>query len=141
MAKSGPIVVLEDDADDRGILEEVLKELNIGNKLVWFTKADEAYKYLKTTTEQPFVIFSDVNLPGQNGIDFKRQLDGDEDLRKKSVPFIFYSTSVDQRYVNEAYTQMTVQGFFQKNNSYEEIKENIKLILDYWRVCKHPNST
>jgi hypothetical protein len=35
--------------------------------------------------------------------------------------------------------EMTVQGFFQKGYSYEEIKTTIKLIVDCWMVCKHPN--
>jgi CheY-like chemotaxis protein len=140
MAKAGPIVIIEDDSDDREVFEEILKELNVPNKTIWFTKCDDAFNYLKTTTDQPFLIFSDVNLPIQNGIEFKRQLDNDEQLRKKSIPFVFYSTSVAQKLVNEAYTKMTVQGFFQKANSYEEIRDNIKLILDYWSVCKHPNT-
>ena len=140
MAKSGPIIVLEDDADDEGILEDILKELNIENRLVWFTRSDDAFQYLKTTFDQPFIIFSDVNLPGLNGIEFKRRIDNDEELRKKSIPFVFYSTSVDQQAVNAAYTKMTVQGFFQKGKSYVEIKKDIRLILDYWRVCEHPNS-
>ena len=140
MSKTGPIVALEDDADDRGIFEDILKELNVENQLVWFTRAEDAFRYLKTTSEQPFVIFSDVNLPGLKGTEFKQQIDNDAELRKKSIPFVFYSTSVDQRTVNEAYTKMTVQGFFQKGYRFEELKKDIKLILDYWQVCKHPNS-
>jgi CheY-like chemotaxis protein len=139
MAKAGPIVILEDDADDREVFEEILKELNVRNIRVWFTRCDDAFDYLKTTTDQPFLIFSDVNLPKQNGIEFKRQIDSDEQLRKKSIPFVFYSTSVAQKLVNEAYTKMTVQGFFQKANSYDEIKTTVKLILDYWSICNHPN--
>jgi response regulator RpfG family c-di-GMP phosphodiesterase len=138
--KSGPIIFVEDDIDDKEIMEEVLKELNIPNKLIWFKNADDAWHYLKTTPDQPFIIFSDVNLPKLNGIDFKRRIDYDMELRRKSIPFIFYSTAVTQQIVNEAYTQMTVQGFFQKSNGFEEMKENIKLILDYWMACKHPNT-
>ncbi len=140
MAKQGPIILVEDDADDKGIFTDVLNELQVENKLIWFNKTDEAFGYLKTTAEQPFLIFSDVNLFGQNGIEFKRRIDNDPHLRKKSIPFVFYSTYVDQRMVNEAYIQMTVQGFFQKCDSYQEIKTNIKLILDYWRNCRHPNA-
>lgn len=32
----GPIVLIEDDVDDKDLLEEVLKGLNIPNKIVWF---------------------------------------------------------------------------------------------------------
>lgn len=140
MAKSGPIIVLEDDVDDEAILKAILKELNIENELVCFAKADEAFQYLKTTSQQPFIILSDVNLPGQSGLEFKRRLDSDEELRRKSIPFIFYSTSVSQKAVDIAYTQLTVQGFFQKHDSYNGIRDSIKLILDYWRACRHPNS-
>ena len=140
MAKSGPIIVLEDDADDKSIFEEILQDLEITNKLIWFTKTAETLEYLKTTSEQPFIIFSDINLPVQNGIDFKKELDNDEQLRKKSIPFVFYSTSVDQKTVNDAYTKMTVQGFFKKGHSYDEMKANIKVIFDYWKTCKHPNT-
>jgi len=140
MAKSGPIIVLEDDADDKSIFEEILQDLEITNKLIWFTKTAETLEYLKTTSEQPFIIFSDINLPVQNGIDFKKELDTDEQLRKKSIPFVFYSTSVDQKTVNDAYTKMTVQGFFKKGNSYDEMKTDIKVIFDYWKTCKHPNT-
>ena len=140
MAKSGPVIVLEDDADDKSIFEEILQDLEITNKLIWFTKTAETLEYLKTTSEQPFIIFSDINLPVQNGIDFKKELDTDEQLRKKSIPFVFYSTSVDQKTVNDAYTKMTVQGFFKKGNSYDEMKTDIKVIFDYWKTCKHPNT-
>ena len=138
--KSGPIIVVEDDADDRDVFEEILKELEIPNSVIWFKACNDAFNYLNQTTEQPFIIFCDVNMPGLNGIEFKRKIDNDPHLRRKSIPFVFYSTSINQRTINEAYTQMTVQGFFQKKNSYSELKKIIKLILDYWNVCSHPNT-
>ena len=108
--------------------------------MVLLDNCNDALNYLKTTADQPFVIFCDVNMPGLSGIEFKRRIDDDQQLRRKSIPFVFYSTSVDQKTVNEAYTQMTVQGFFQKKNSIEAIKNAIRLILDYWSECKHPNT-
>lgn len=138
--KSGPIILIEDDADDKEVLEGILKELKVSNKLAWFSHAENAFVYLKTTREQPFLIFCDVNLPVEDGVSFKRRIDADPYLRQKSIPFVFYSTSIDQQTVNEAYTEVTVQGFFQKGNRYEEIKKTIKLIVDYWMQCRHPNS-
>lgn len=140
MAKNGPIIIIEDDDEDKEIFQEALEELSISNKIIWFTDAKRALDYLKTTNDQPFIIFSDVNLPAQSGIEFKKKIDGDKQLRKKSIPFIFYSTFVSTEIVNEAYTKMTVQGFFKKGSSYNEIKSDIKVIVDYWQVCKHPNT-
>lgn len=138
--KSGPIILIEDDADDEDIFEEVLADLQIPNRLIWFTNADEAFIYLKKTPEQPFIIFSDVNIPGKSGIEFKRMIDSDPVLRKKSIPFVFYSTVADQPTVNEAYVHLTVQGFFKKSNSYGETRNTIGMILEYWKTCRHPNT-
>lgn len=140
LMKSGPIIVIEDDEDDKDIFKEIITELNIDNEVIWFSNSIDSWNYLKTTTQQPFIIFSDINLPKQNGIDFKKQIDGDKQLRQKSIPFIFYSTAVDPRIVTQAYVEMTIQGFFRKGTDYEQMKEDIRLILDYWRACKHPNS-
>ncbi|HZI53161.1 MAG TPA: response regulator [Chitinophagaceae bacterium] len=138
--KSGPIIAIENDVDDKEVFEDILNNLEVANKLIWFDNCDAAFGYLKTTTDQPFIIFCDVNVPGLSGMQFKRQIDEDHQLRKKSIPFVFYSTSVDQKTVNEAYTHMTVQGFFQKENSIGEMTKTVRLILDYWNECKHPNT-
>lgn len=138
--KTGPIVVIEDDKDDMDIFASILEELKVKNKLVWLETTDAALEYLSSGNTQPFLIFSDINLPGKNGLDLKKKIDGNPHLRKKSIPFIFYSTSSGQQDVNEAYTQMTIQGFFRKANEYDKMKEMIKLIIDYWSVCLHPNA-
>jgi len=141
MSTVGPIIYIDDDEDDHEILLKVLSDLQVPNPVVGFTTCIEAYDYLKTTSDQPFLIICDVNLPVQSGIELKMQIDGDEDLRKKSIPFVFYSTSVDQRFVNLAYTQMTVQGYFRKENNFQDVKQVIRLLVDYWNHCRHPNAT
>ena len=138
--KSGPIIIIDDDPEDRAIFESALEELTIGNKRLWFKNCKDGFDYLRKNDEQPFIIFCVINIPELAGIEFKRQIDKDPSLRKKSIPFIFYSTSVDQATVNAAYTEMTVQGFFRKKNRYDEIKKDIKLILEYWQECRHPNA-
>jgi len=138
--KSGPIILIEDDIDDQKIMEEALGEMNVDNRLIWFPNCKAAMHYLQTTEDQPFIIFCDVNLPVQTGIEFKKEIDEDPVLRRKSIPFVFYSTSVDQWVINEAYTNLTIQGFFKKHHNFEEIKNIIRLILDYWKACKHPNT-
>jgi len=138
--KTGPIILIDDDSDDKDVFLDILKDLKVFNPVLWFQNCDDAFSYLKTTSEQPFIIFCDLNLPGISGIECKRQIDDNEELRKKSIPFVFCSTTADQKTVDEAYTKMTVQGFFQKKNTYNELKETIRLIVAYWEECRHPNS-
>ena len=140
MSKLGPIIIVEDDLDDQEMIQEAMHELGIKNELVFFDRSLKAFDFLKSSSQQPFLILSDVNLPIQNGIEFKRQIDEDRQLRQKSIPFVFYSTAVDKNSVDTAYQELTVQGFFKKKNKYDELKSDLKLIVDYWRTCKHPNS-
>lgn len=138
--KPEPIILVEDDIDDKEILEMVLKDLNITNQLIWFANSHDAFEHMKATTEQPFLILSDVNLPGMSGTEFKKKIDAHPELHRKCIPFVLYSTSVDKKTVEDAYTKMTVQGFFKKNSGYEEIKNTIRIIYEYWSICRHPNS-
>jgi len=140
MSKQGAIVVVEDDLDDQEILQGVIGELSIPNELKFFTNCIDAFTFLKTTEQQPFLILCDINLPITTGIEFKAQIDSDPELRKKSIPFVFLSTAADKDTVNEAYLQLTVQGFFKKSYNIAEYKNIIRAIMDYWILCKHPNS-
>ena len=139
MSKFGPIVIIEDDVDDKIIFEDVLKSLNYSNKLIWFDNSEETLEYLLTTNDSIFIIFSDINIPGRNGLDLKKKIDSTPELRSKSIPFVFYSTVARQSDIDEAYSKMTVQGFFKKGRDYQETKNSISLILEYWKLCKHPN--
>ncbi|MEO7524585.1 MAG: response regulator [Ferruginibacter sp.] len=140
MPKDGPIIIIEDDMDDRFTLEEALREANVSNELVFFDNGPDAFEFLQSTIKQPFIILCDVNLPRQNGIEFKRELDNNPIMRAMAIPFIFYTTFVSQYAVNEAYKNMTVQGFFQKNNTHKELKDVIRIIIDYWRICRQPQN-
>src|SRR3954471_24148599 len=93
MAKSGPIVIVEDDIDDREIYSEIIKDLGVPNELIFFKKCPDAFRYLKAAPKQAFIILCDINLPGQSGLEFKKQIDDDHELRQQSIPFVFISTN------------------------------------------------
>ncbi|MES2621052.1 MAG: response regulator [Bacteroidota bacterium] len=140
MPNSGPIILIEDDEDDMEMMKDIMRDLKVKNQLECFTLTMAAFDYLKHTSKNPFLIICDMNLPMQNGIEFKRELDKDKELRKKSIPFIFYSTAVDEHLVELAYIHMAVQGYFKKGNDYEQMRELMRLIIGYWKLCRHPNS-
>lgn len=140
MSNSSPIVIIEDDVDDQELLESVFVELGVKEPRIFFGVCSEAFAYLKTTTEQPLIIISDINLPQQSGIDFKKQIDRDPYLRQKSIPFVFLSTSASQPAIDIAYSELVIQGFFQKPSTVTELRKAIELMVGYWKCCKHPNS-
>ncbi len=100
---------------------EMLNEICINHKLNIFYNTQDALQHLIETNEQPFIVFSDINMPGWKGIGFKRK-DEDPSLRERAIRFVFFSTTVERQFVDEAYKKMTVQSFFQQSQSYEEQK-------------------
>ena len=138
--KSGPILFIEDDQDDVAIFKEVFDELEVKNELKFFNSAKEVVDYLFKTSDLPFIILSAVNLPVTDGTELRKFLYENEYLRKKSIPFIFLTTHADPELVKKSY-QLMIQGYFEKDNDYEALKSSIKLIIDYWKHCKHPNNT
>lgn len=139
MGSTGPIILIEDDTDDVVTMQEALKDLNMENELIYFPNTILAMEFLKGTTKQPFLIICDINMPIQNGLDFKQDIDANPELKKKCIPFIFYSTSASYEDVSKAFLQMSIQGFFKKGRSYNEILEDITAIINYWKKSKHPN--
>jgi CheY-like chemotaxis protein len=137
--KPGVIIVIEDDAEDQELFREAISELGILNPLIFFGDGVSGLEYLQRTMEQPFIIFCDINVPLMNGLQLREHIDADETLRRKSIPFIFYTTSLNRAEIEKAY-KLTVQGFFVKENTFTSTKEIIRLIIDYWGKCKHPNT-
>ena len=131
------IMLIEDDADDQAILQEAFDTIDYGNEIIFFEDGYAALKYLTETEVEPFIIFSDINMPKLSGIELREKIHQNEELRLKSIPFLFFSTSAEQKHVVDAYSK-SAQGFFIKPTSFTEIKEILKTILDYWLKCVSP---
>lgn len=137
MAINGPIIIVDDDDDDHYILKRVCEKLGVTTPINFFSDGRRLLDYLRTTTERPFIILCDVNMPVMNGLELKRQIDHDEFIKKKGIPFIFFSTSAMSSIVRDAFS-MSVQGFFLKAQSLDELEKTLSIIFDYWARCEHP---
>ena len=137
MNKTGPIIIIEDDVDDQDILTDVCKELKYVNELIFFGDSVKALEYLTETDIEPFLVLSDINMPRLNGLELREKVINNEDLRLKSIPYLFFSTSAEQRHVIDAYSR-SIQGFFIKPTSYDKLKAVITKIVEYWQECESP---
>ena len=138
MNKIGPIIVIEDDSDDQELLVIVFKELGFRNEIIFFEDGEEALDYLIKSDVEPFIILSDINMPKLNGLELRKKVHTNEDLRIKCIPYLFFSTSAEQKYVVDAYSE-SVQGFFVKPHSFDKLKRTIRIIVEYWQECESPN--
>ena len=136
----GPIIIVEDDIDDQEIYSDAIRAIQVSNEIRYFDRAEKALDYLLTTQEQPFIILSDVNMPQVNGLQFKQQIQENDYLREKGIPFVFISTNASASAVRLAH-QLSVQGYFQKPGSFQAIKDMLRTLFNYLELCKHINNT
>jgi CheY-like chemotaxis protein len=136
--KNGPIIIIEDDAEDQELLTDIFKKLNYPNKVLFFFDGQEALDFIDKSSDSPFLILSDINMPKLSGFALREKLKTDAKLNIKCIPYLFFSTALNQKSVIEAYS-LSVQGFFVKQNSMLELEKTIFVIMEYWRRCAAPN--
>jgi len=138
MNKNGPIIIIEDDQDDKEVLIDVFKKLNYSNEIIFFLESEKALDYLNRSEAVPFLILSDINMPRLNGLQLKKKIHTDAALQVKCIPYLFFTTSASKNAVVEAYS-MSAQGFFIKETSMAELEKTIFIMVEYWKRCHSPN--
>jgi CheY-like chemotaxis protein len=138
MNKEGAIIIVEDDFDDQELFKDVFIDLNYSNEIIFFNDGQEALAYLTANSAEPFIVFSDINMPKLNGIALREQIHENEDIRLKTIPYLFFTTSAAQETVIDAYSK-SVQGFFIKPTSFQDLKSTVQTIVEYWRKCESPH--
>ena len=137
MNKDGPVIIIEDDLDDKEILEEVFQNLKYPNQLLFFGDGQEALDFLNSSEVIPFIILSDINMPKLDGFALSSKIKMDAKLQLKGIPYLFFSTASSQKAVVDAYS-LSVQGFFIKQSSMAELEKTITVIMEYWKRCVAP---
>jgi CheY-like chemotaxis protein len=139
MNQDGPVIIIEDDIDDQDLLTEIFQNLKYPNELIFFTDGQKALDFISTGNVVPFIIISDINMPKLTGFELRQKLKTDADLALRCIPYLFFSTALNQKAVIDAYS-MSVQGFFVKPTSMSELEKTIKVIMEYWKMCAAPNN-
>jgi len=134
--KNNPILVIEDNLSDQYMIKLAFKEAKIANEIVIANDGPEALKILKKKSFAPFLIISDVNMPGMNGFELKKHIDSDKELEAKAIPFIYMSSSMEQAEINRAF-KLHPQGYFPKAD-FENQKKVVELINNYWKESAVP---
>ena len=138
MQKLGPIIVIEDDDDDQALLDEIFKQLNYSNEIIFFSDGYKALDFIVNSNVQPFLILSDINMPKIDGFELRRKIHNNEELRIKCIPYLFFTSGADRKAVYDAYS-MSAQGFFIKPNRMDDLKNTIRKIVEYWQECYAPS--
>jgi len=134
---AGTIVLIDDDHEDLELLKDALSSLDVQNKIVTFDNASDAIQYFNESIEPLFFILCDINMPQTDGFALRRILFENERLRISTVPFLFLSTSDEYPSIYKSYC-LSIQGYFVKPTSFEEMREMLKHIINYWSFSHTP---
>lgn len=131
MIKSLNILLIEDDAIEVMKFTRVITTLNYNHKIIEANNGEEAIEILKIKEIIPDIILLDLNMPKLNGMEFLRILKSDDQL--KFIPSIIITTSSNHRDLMECY-KIGIAGYLLKPLKYDDYKERIKKLLDYWSI-------
>lgn len=134
---ANPILIVDDDEDDLELIKEVVDFLKIERPVHFFPGGKELISFIGQSKVAPFLILCDVNLPNQNGFDVKKEITEDDELKYRSVPFIYWSNGASEKQIQFAY-DLPAQGFFIKPDNFEELCATFRTILEYWQKSQHP---
>jgi CheY-like chemotaxis protein len=135
--QTGAVYILDDDIDDHHIINEIWKELELPNQLLFFSSAADMINHLTSAPRAPFIIICDVNLPKMDGFELREHLLSTDIKNFRSVPFIFWSTHASEAQIAKAY-ELSAHGFFIKGMNYEQMKDSFLCIINYWQKSKMP---
>ncbi len=139
MDKKGPILLIDDDSDDLENFTDVIREITTAHEVISFTSSYAAMTFLNENLQvRPFLILSDINLPKLSGLELRDKIHNNEQIRIRCIPYLFFTTSIAQKDVIDAYSK-SIQGFFIKPSDFNELKEIMKAIITYWGFCTAPN--
>ena len=139
MNKNGSIIKIEYSRKEQEIFNSIFEKLNYTNQIIFFTDAEAALEFLNNPNHIPFLILSDIKMPKLTGFELREKLKTNAALMIKCIPYLFFSSSIEQRSVIDAYS-ISVQGFFLKQNDPEELEKTIRTIMEYWKRCYSPNN-
>lgn len=131
------LMLIEDDELDIMLIQQALVEMKFKNPVKVFNNGEQALNFLRRTSESPFLILSDINMPTMSGLELKQEIEKNEKLKKKSIPFIFLTTSSSEYDVEKAYL-LNIHGFFTKPGDIGLWASQLDVVFKYWTSSLTP---
>ncbi len=119
------VVAVEDDADDRMLLDEAFKEIGYEADIKKLADGDVLFDYLGKIDKElyPSLIVLDNSLPRRTALDVLIQLKGNKEYNH--IPVVIYTTMVSP-HVKEQLLAAGALACLQKGGAMQEIVENVK---------------
>ena len=132
-----PIVIADDDEEDRMLARDALAECRLANELYFVRDGEELMDFLlhrnayadPASSPRPGLILLDLRMPRKDGFEVLREIRGDGDLRV--IPIVVLTTSTASDDVLKSY-QLGVNSFITKPVTFAALVEAMKVLGRYW---------
>ncbi|MCC5930601.1 MAG: response regulator [Cyclobacteriaceae bacterium] len=131
-----PILMADDDPDDRMLAREAMEENKVPNQIVFVENGEELLDYLyqrgpynAENAPRPGLILLDLNMPRMDGREALRHIKTDPGLRR--IPVVILTTSKAEEDIVRSY-DLGVNSFITKPVTFEELVKVTREISSYW---------
>ena len=136
-ARSIDILIADDDAEDRMLIIDALKESRLKNRVQEVENGEDLLSYLnnkgyfadKKKYPTPGIILLDLNMPKKDGREALKEIKADKTL--KSIPIIILSTSKAEEDIIKTYN-LGVNSFITKPVTFNAMVEVMNALKKYW---------
>lgn len=140
MAEAGQpirILVADDDADDRMLIEDAFEESHVSNPIDLVEDGEQLLDYLYRRGNYthlqgepyPGVILLDLNMPKIDGRKALQEIKSDPDLRR--IPVIILTTSKAEQDILRTYG-LGVNSFITKPVTFDGLIHVVRTIGEFW---------
>jgi CheY-like chemotaxis protein len=134
IGKSVEILLVEDNAGDVGLIEEVFEETKIRYNLHVAEDGEEAILFLYGEgtflgTPHPDIVLLDLNLPKKDGREVLKEIKENEKLKK--IPVVILTTSQAEKDILRAY-ELHANAYINKPLDFDQFIDVIKSIANFW---------
>lgn len=129
------ILIAEDDADDRFLLQAAFEENGFSDKLHFVENGVEVLEYLNSLKisqkerKFPRFILLDLNMPKKDGREVLKELKQSSDLKK--IPVVIFSTTNNEQEMRRCY-ELGANSYITKPNSFESLLKTVAALRSYW---------
>ncbi|MBC7848312.1 MAG: response regulator [Chitinophagaceae bacterium] len=135
--KQTMVLVAEDDADDRLLIQKAFTKGCETGDLVYVEDGDQLMRYLKRQAPynneekypRPQIVLLDLNMPKKDGREALKEIKSDKELCK--IPVIIFTTSKQQEDIESMY-MLGSNSYITKPSSFDGLLSIAKEIETYW---------
>jgi len=127
------VLIAEDDADDRFLLQTAFEENGFSEPLHFVEDGVELMNFLKSkeTNSFPKFILLDLNMPKKDGREVLREIK--ENPKLATIPVVIFSTTNNEQEMKRCY-QLGANSYITKPNSYDHLLQIISHLRNYWLI-------